>query len=118
MALVAVLIVKALSRRGRQAVSSIFSQATPGTVLLFDGDRLVDATPAGRAIVSAGLAGGVMFDVFRPAASVRGLALIRTAARYAERMLGHDATLRALSRLRGALYSGITRLPHEQHGEQ
>ncbi len=58
MALAAVLLVQALSRRGRQAVSSIFSQATPGTVLLFDGDRLVDATPAGRAIVSAGLAGG------------------------------------------------------------
>ena len=59
----------------------------------------------------AGMTAGVMFDVFRPAASVRGLALIRTGARYAERMLGHDATLRAVAGLRGAVLAGLAALP-------
>ncbi|MCR9089058.1 MAG: hypothetical protein NXH97_20210 [Rhodobacteraceae bacterium] len=46
----------------------------------------------------AGLAGlGIAFDVFRPSAGVRFLTLGRTAARYGERLLTHDATLRARS---------------------
>jgi ATP-binding cassette subfamily C protein CydC len=50
---------------------------------------------------AAGLAGaGAVFDVFRPSAMVRFLALGRAAARYGERMLTHDATLRALETLR------------------
>ncbi len=49
----------------------------------------------------AGLAGlGIAFDVFRPSAGVRFLALGRTAARYGERLLTHDAVLRALAALR------------------
>ncbi|MEB8385796.1 ATP-binding cassette domain-containing protein [Rhodobacteraceae bacterium KMM 6894] len=52
----------------------------------------------------AGLAGiGIAFDVFRPSAGVRFLALGRTAARYGERILTHDATLRALAALRVTL---------------
>jgi ATP-binding cassette, subfamily C, bacterial CydC len=53
------------------------------------------------AAAAAGLAGmGAVFDVFRPSAMVRFLALGRAAARYGERMLTHDATLRALESLR------------------
>ncbi|RGP36396.1 amino acid ABC transporter ATP-binding/permease protein [Pseudotabrizicola alkalilacus] len=53
------------------------------------------------AAAAAGLAGaGAVFDVFRPSAMVRFLALGRAAARYGERMLTHDATLRALEALR------------------
>ncbi|WP_101067175.1 amino acid ABC transporter ATP-binding/permease protein [Roseovarius salinarum] len=49
----------------------------------------------------AGLAGiGIAFDVFRPSAAIRFLALGRAGARYGERLLTHDATLRALSALR------------------
>ncbi|BAQ18741.1 amino acid ABC transporter ATP-binding/permease protein [Methyloceanibacter caenitepidi] len=49
----------------------------------------------------AGLAGiGIGFDFFRPSAGVRFLALGRAAARYGERLLTHDATLRALAKLR------------------
>ncbi|MEM8958464.1 MAG: ATP-binding cassette domain-containing protein [Pseudomonadota bacterium] len=55
----------------------------------------------------AGLAGvGIAFDVFRPSAGVRFLALGRTAARYGERLLTHDATLRALAALRVVLLRG------------
>ncbi|MGM0585161.1 MAG: amino acid ABC transporter ATP-binding/permease protein [Pseudomonadota bacterium] len=71
---------------------------------------------------AAGLAGiGVAFDVFRPSAGIRFLALGRTAARYGERLLTHDATLRALSALRidllrrqaGADWDALTRLRGE-----
>ncbi|MFV0246142.1 MAG: amino acid ABC transporter ATP-binding/permease protein [Qingshengfaniella sp.] len=59
----------------------------------------------------AGLAGiGIAFDVFRPSAGVRFLALGRTAARYGERLLTHEATLRALAALRVGLLRGHSRL--------
>ncbi|MBE9638963.1 amino acid ABC transporter ATP-binding/permease protein [Salipiger mangrovisoli] len=60
----------------------------------------------------AGLAGvGIAFDVFRPSAGVRGLALGRAAARYGERLLTHDATLRALAALRVTLLDRLARFP-------
>lgn len=66
------------------------------------------------ASAAAGIAGiGIGFDFFRPSAGVRFLALGRAAARYGERMLTHDATLRALAALRGRIYAAITRLPWE-----
>lgn len=58
----------------------------------------------------AGLAGiGIAFDVFRPSAGVRFLALGRAAARYGERVLTHDATLRALASLRVVLLRGFAK---------
>lgn len=63
---------------------------------------------------AAGVAGiGIAFDVFRPSAGVRMLALGRTAARYGERILTHDATLRALARLRVKLLDGLAAQPAE-----
>lgn len=62
------------------------------------------------AAAAAGLAGaGLVFDVFRPSAGVRLLALGRTAARYGERLFTHDATLRALAALRVQLLAGLAR---------
>lgn len=62
------------------------------------------------AAAAAGLAGlGAVFDVFRPSAMVRLLALGRAAARYGERVLTHDATLRALETLRLRLLQGYLR---------
>ena len=61
----------------------------------------------------AGMAGnGILFNVFAPSAMVRFLALGRTAARYGERLLTHDATLRALSRLRIGLLQGLLTRPY------
>lgn len=66
------------------------------------------------AAATAGLAGiGIGFDFFRPSAGVRFLALGRAAARYGERLVTHDAVLRALAALRVQLLAGIARLPHE-----
>lgn len=65
------------------------------------------------AAAAAGLAGvGAVFNVFGPSAMVRFLALGRTAARYGERLATHDATLRALSRLRVRLLQGLLTSPY------
>ena len=65
------------------------------------------------AAAAAGLAGlGAIFDVFRPSAMVRFLALGRAAARYGERVLTHDATLRALEALRLRLLAGLLDAPY------
>ncbi|PVZ86222.1 cysteine/glutathione ABC transporter ATP-binding protein/permease CydC [Serratia sp. S1B] len=48
----------------------------------------------------AGLAGLYSFNYMLPAAGVRGAAIFRTAGRYAERVVSHDATFRVLSQLR------------------
>ncbi|WP_425419418.1 thiol reductant ABC exporter subunit CydC [Oricola indica] len=61
---------------------------------------------------AAGLAGiGIAFDMFRPSAGVRFLALGRTAARYGERILTHDATLHSLARLRVRLLEAMAKAP-------
>ncbi|MCB5412126.1 amino acid ABC transporter ATP-binding/permease protein [Pseudogemmobacter faecipullorum] len=46
------------------------------------------------------------FDVFMPSAAIRLFALGRTAARYGERLVTHDATLGLLAALRGRLFRG------------
>ena len=67
------------------------------------------------AAAAAGVVGaGAVFDVFRPSAMVRFLALGRTAARYGERVLTHDATLRALSSLRVRLLRAYAAAPHDR----
>ena len=64
---------------------------------------------------AAGLLGvGAVFDVFRPSAMVRFLAIGRTATRYGERVLTHDATLRSLARLRVALLKGFARRSYDR----
>ncbi|MGO4572875.1 thiol reductant ABC exporter subunit CydC [Microvirga sp. 2TAF3] len=44
---------------------------------------------------------GITFNLFGPSALVRGLSLLRIVARYGEKLVGHDATLRLLADLRG-----------------
>ena len=46
------------------------------------------------------------FDVFMPSAGIRLLALGRTASRYAERLVTHDATFAVLATLRVRLFRG------------
>lgn len=67
------------------------------------------------AAAAAGLAGiGIAFDFFRPSAGVRFLALGRAGARYGERLLTHDATLRALAGLRVRLLARLSGQPFGQ----
>lgn len=56
----------------------------------------------------AGLSAAVItFDVFAPSAGIRLLAIVRTAARYGERLATHDATLGVLAALRERLFRGF-----------
>ncbi|MEC5318589.1 cysteine/glutathione ABC transporter ATP-binding protein/permease CydC [Brenneria populi subsp. brevivirga] len=60
---------------------------------------------AGAAL--AGLAGLYTFNYMLPAAGVRGAAIARTAGRYAERLVSHDATFRVLQHLRVFTFARI-----------
>jgi len=55
---------------------------------------------------------GLGFNLFVPSALVRAFSFIRILARYGERFVGHNATLRLLSDLRGWLFAALfPRLP-------
>lgn len=58
------------------------------------------------AIAGLSSATALVFDVFSPSAGIRFFALARTAGRYGERLVTHDATLRILSDLRERLFRG------------
>ncbi|MBO6758918.1 MAG: thiol reductant ABC exporter subunit CydC [Roseibium sp.] len=64
---------------------------------------------AGWFITAAALAGftGVFLNIFVPSALIRALALLRTAGRYAERLVTHDATFRFLTDLRSRVFAGL-----------
>ncbi|MCR9002260.1 heme ABC transporter ATP-binding protein/permease CydC [Rahnella perminowiae] len=55
----------------------------------------------------AGAAGLYSFNYMLPAAGVRGAAIFRTAGRYAERLVSHDATFRVLAHLRVFTFTKI-----------
>lgn len=71
---------------------------------------------SGWFITAAAIAGlsGAFLNIFAPSAIIRALAIIRTAGRYGERLLTHDATFRFLSDLRNRLFghyaSGLANL--------
>jgi ATP-binding cassette, subfamily C, bacterial CydC len=58
----------------------------------------------------AGLAGTYTFSWIYPAAGVEALAVVRTAARYGERVTTHEATLQLLARLRARVFASATRM--------
>ncbi|MBB3648990.1 ATP-binding cassette subfamily C protein CydC [Rhizobium sp. BK619] len=66
---------------------------------------------SGWFITATSLAGlsavAITFDVFAPSAGIRLLAIIRTVARYGERLATHDATLGVLAALRERLFRGF-----------
>jgi len=54
------------------------------------------------------------FNYLLPSAVIRLLAILRTGARYVERVAGHEAALNALARLRPRLFAAIASGPPEQ----
>jgi ATP-binding cassette subfamily C protein CydC len=71
---------------------------------------------AGDFIASMALAGAaaVAINYFTPAAMIRGAAIARTAGRYVERLLTHEATFRLLAHLRLWFYRRIEPLAPER----
>lgn len=63
---------------------------------------------SGWFITAAALAGAGLFalNIFIPSALIRALAIARTAGRYGERVLTHDATFRFLTNLRKRIFQG------------
>jgi ATP-binding cassette subfamily C protein CydC len=67
-------------------------------------------TLSGWFLAAASLAGGAglySFNYMLPAAGVRGAAIIRTVARYFERLVSHDGTFRVLQHLRVFTFSRL-----------
>lgn len=72
---------------------------------------------SGHFITAAAIAGGsaavTAFDIFRPGAIIRLFAVVRTASRYGERLVAHDAVLRLLQTLRSRIYARLALLTPE-----
>lgn len=62
----------------------------------------------------AGVAGLYTFNYMLPAAGVRAAAIVRTASRYAERLVDHNTTFKILAYLRTLAYSKILPLSANQ----
>lgn len=84
-ALLGIVVLSVLQARNPVAPSGLFSHEKSGTVFLFDGDALIDATPAARALLSA--------------SAVRGGAMIRLMAYLQPRFPDLEAKIIALSNL-------------------
>ena len=65
-------------------------------------------TLSGWFLAATAIAGaGALFNYFYPSASIRGLAIGRSVARYVEKIVTHDATFRVLAKLRVQVFSRI-----------
>ncbi|MGX1497409.1 ATP-binding cassette subfamily C protein CydC [Labrenzia sp. MBR-25] len=64
---------------------------------------------SGWFITAAAIAGlsGAFLNIFAPSALIRAFAIIRTAGRYGERVLTHDATFRFLTGFRNRLFASM-----------
>lgn len=72
------------------------------------GSSMALLTVSGWFLAATAIAGlGTLFNFFYPSASVRGLAIGRTVARYFEKLITHDATFRILAKLRVQVFSKI-----------
>lgn len=80
---------------------SALTMLAGGGLLGLSGWFITASAFAGLSVASA-----MVFDVFAPSAGIRLLAIGRTAARYGERMVTHDATLKVLAALRERLFRG------------
>lgn len=60
---------------------------------------------------AAGTAVALSFNYMLPSAAIRLLAIVRTGARYGERLASHDAAFTALARLRPRLFRAIAGAP-------
>ncbi|WP_428062320.1 amino acid ABC transporter ATP-binding/permease protein [Brevundimonas sp.] len=62
---------------------------------------------------AAGAAAAQSFNYMMPSAIIRLLAILRTGARYVERVAGHESALKVLARLRPQLFRAIAQGPPE-----
>ncbi len=89
------------------ALSAALVSVASVTLLGLSGWFITGAALAG----ASGLAAVQAFNYLLPAAVIRMLAIIRTGSRYAERVSGHAAALKALARLRPMLFERLAAAP-------
>ncbi len=83
-------------------LAGIITLMTSIGLLAFSGWFLSAAAVAGLSVATT-----QAFNIHNPSAGIRGFALTRTLARYAERVISHETTLRLLSSLRVWFYQKI-----------
>ena len=97
---------RAQRRTLRLAIACAVLAALAGVALLaVSGWFLAGAGVAGL----AGIAAVQAFNYLLPSAAIRAAAIVRTAARHGERLLGHRAALFALADVRPALFGHVAR---------
>ncbi|TAJ73384.1 MAG: ATP-binding cassette domain-containing protein [Phenylobacterium sp.] len=97
-------------RRGDLWIAAACGAATAAATTLLlglSGWFLAGAALAG----AAGPAAVWAFNYLLPSAGLRGLAIVRTAGRYGERLFSHRAAFQALAALRPALFAGLAAAP-------
>jgi ATP-binding cassette subfamily C protein CydC len=87
--------------------SAILAAAASAALLGLSGWFIVRSAQTGLSVTST-------FSWIYPAAGVESLAVVRTAARYGERLITHRATLEALARLRARVFASATRMAPRQ----
>lgn len=97
-------------QRGRFRLAGFLAALVAGASVLLlglSGWFITAAALAG----AAGAAAIAAFNYLLPSAGIRLLAILRTGSRYAERLVGHDAALRAMARLRPVLFAAMAAAP-------
>lgn len=89
------------------AVAAAVVGAASTALLGLSGWFITGAALAG----AAGLATAQAFNVLLPSATIRLLAILRTVARYGERLQGHAAALDALATIRPRLFAALAAAP-------
>lgn len=92
---------------GLATLSAVVVGAASTILLGLSGWFIVASAAAGAASLAAAHA----FNVLIPSALIRLLAILRTAARYGERLAGHTAALRALAAIRPAIFESLAAAP-------
>ncbi len=100
-------------QRGRFCGAASFAAVAAGASVALLGLSGWFITAASEAGI-AGATAAVTFNALLPSAGIRLLAILRTGCRYGERVVGHDASLRAMSHLRPALFRALAAAPASQ----
>lgn len=97
-------------RRSRMALGALLLTLTVGAAigLLALSGWFITATAMTGALLAAGVAASL--DVYAPGGGIRFFAVLRTVARYLERVYNHDSVLRLLAELRSGMFAVLARL--------
>ncbi|WP_136254352.1 thiol reductant ABC exporter subunit CydC [Onishia niordana] len=97
-------------RRSRMLLGALLLALTVGAAigLLALSGWFITATALTGALLAAGVAASL--DVYAPGGGIRFFAVLRTVARYLERVYNHDSVLRLLAELRSGMFAVLARL--------